>query len=355
MKVFIFFILLSIANKGNETKHVVAKGETLYSISKQYGMDVATLKKLNNFKDSLHIIRIGDSLKVIINLPRPAETHLNKLEPAISKEVPKKEIPKKETKKDSIFHKVRLGETVYSIVQKYPPLTVQELLEYNNLASAGNMRAGQKLFVGLGFPDANAKSISDMYKEIVKNPETSNESTERETIIEKADVKKEEAIITPAKAAIPQEIKKTPISIPEKTKEVNNGTVLSLPVAKSEKKETAEDYNSETNSGDTKLDEGDEKKLMLIEKFEEENGGHSSKCIAMNIPGSNISCALYNGSKEGSIIRVRNVKNNKAVYLKVIGKLPNTGMDKEVCIKISESASQKLKIEGIKFLVEIEY
>ena len=102
MKIFIFFILLSIANKGNETKHVVAKGETLYSISKQYGMDVATLKKLNNFKDSLHIIKIGDSLKVFINPPRPVETHFNKLETEISKEIPKKEIPKKDRQQGNI-------------------------------------------------------------------------------------------------------------------------------------------------------------------------------------------------------------------------------------------------------------
>ena len=56
-----------------------------------------------------------------------------------------------------------------------------------------------------------------------------------------------------------------------------------------------------------------------------------------------------------SRVDLRNVKNNKAVYLKVIGKLPKIATEKEVCIKISDSAAQKLGTDNVKFLVEIEY
>lgn len=47
----------------NEILHKVAKGETLYSIAKQYGKDVETLKKLNNISDN-NLIRVGDILRV---------------------------------------------------------------------------------------------------------------------------------------------------------------------------------------------------------------------------------------------------------------------------------------------------
>ncbi len=48
-----------------DMKHTVAKGDTLYSISRKYGLSVSELQKLNNLKDNT--ISIGQTLKVKSN------------------------------------------------------------------------------------------------------------------------------------------------------------------------------------------------------------------------------------------------------------------------------------------------
>jgi hypothetical protein len=46
-------------------EHTVVKGDTLYSISKKYGLSVSELQRLNNLKDNT--ISIGQTLKVKSN------------------------------------------------------------------------------------------------------------------------------------------------------------------------------------------------------------------------------------------------------------------------------------------------
>jgi flagellum-specific peptidoglycan hydrolase FlgJ len=54
-----------IAHADTETEHTVVKGDTLYSISKKYGLTVSELQKLNNLKDNT--LSIGQILKVKSN------------------------------------------------------------------------------------------------------------------------------------------------------------------------------------------------------------------------------------------------------------------------------------------------
>ena len=48
-----------------DMKHTVVKGDTLYSISRKYGLTVTELQKINNLKDNT--ISIGQTLKVKSN------------------------------------------------------------------------------------------------------------------------------------------------------------------------------------------------------------------------------------------------------------------------------------------------
>jgi flagellum-specific peptidoglycan hydrolase FlgJ len=49
----------------NETEHIVIKGDTLYSISKKYGLTVPELQRINNLRDNT--ISIGQILKIQSN------------------------------------------------------------------------------------------------------------------------------------------------------------------------------------------------------------------------------------------------------------------------------------------------
>ncbi|MGB0432352.1 MAG: DPBB and LysM peptidoglycan-binding domain-containing protein [Bacteroidia bacterium] len=84
----------------------------------------------------------------------------------------------------------------------------------------------------------------------------------------------------------------------------------------------------------------------------------TSKGLATWIPDSpydeNMSLALYNEAKVGTIVRVENLANNKATYARVIG--PLVGNEKKnVVIVLTETAANKLEVKDKIFRVEIVY
>ncbi|MCD6112403.1 MAG: LysM peptidoglycan-binding domain-containing protein [Bacteroidales bacterium] len=90
--------------------HFVKKGNTLYSISKAYGVDIDVIVKENSIsKDSLNI---GQLLKI------PVKAENNILPPEINSD------------KKIIFHVIEKGETLYSLSKKYY-VTYDELYELN--------------------------------------------------------------------------------------------------------------------------------------------------------------------------------------------------------------------------------
>jgi len=97
----VFLQTLELTEKSNI--HVVKKGETLYSISKSYGLSVQDLKSRNNLSSNL--IKIGQELTI-------------------------KETSKKNESVNSVV--VKKGDTLYSLSKRYNT-TVEELKRLNNL------------------------------------------------------------------------------------------------------------------------------------------------------------------------------------------------------------------------------
>ena len=65
--------------------------------------------------------------------------------------------------------------------------------------------------------------------------------------------------------------------------------------------------------------------------------------------------ALFNASPIGSIVKVKNLMNGHIIYVKIVGKLPELDKNKDLNIKVSESAAKALGVVDEKFLNEIEY
>ena len=57
----------------------------------------------------------------------------------------------------------------------------------------------------------------------------------------------------------------------------------------------------------------------------------------------------------GTVMRVRNEMNGKEVFVRIIGRLPNTGTNRNIVIKISEAAYQSLGALDEKFRVTVSY
>lgn len=100
--------------------HTVAAGETLWAISRRYGVDVAALEQANDLRGA--VIRPGQTLRIPGAVTSPAPR-----EPARAE------------------HIVRDGETLWGIAQKYGS-TVEALQQANRLSDT-TIRPGQTLAV----------------------------------------------------------------------------------------------------------------------------------------------------------------------------------------------------------------
>jgi len=65
--------------------------------------------------------------------------------------------------------------------------------------------------------------------------------------------------------------------------------------------------------------------------------------------------ALHRTAPTGTVIKIRNTMNDLTVYVRVIGKLPDTGDNEKVIIKINKRTYDQLKALDNRFLVELSY
>ena len=115
-------IVSETAAPAQATTHTVAKGDTLYSVSRKYGVTVAQLQQWNNLKGTA--IKVGQRLIV--------------------------------SGTATTTHTVVKGDTLSSLSRKYG-VTVAELQQWNKLSGA-TIKIGQKLIVSGGTATAPASS-----------------------------------------------------------------------------------------------------------------------------------------------------------------------------------------------------
>lgn len=65
--------------------------------------------------------------------------------------------------------------------------------------------------------------------------------------------------------------------------------------------------------------------------------------------------ALHRTAKIGTIMKVRNEMNNKMVFVRVLGRIPDTGDNNKVLIKLSNAAYKRLGALDKRFRVELSY
>jgi len=251
---------------GADRIHKVAPGETLYAISRLYDVKVEDIKTWNNLKDNT----LSTGQELIIKKKSAITTTGNTL-PEKSK---------------STMHTVAAGETMYAIARQYG-ITVQQLKDWNGL-QGNELKVGQTVMITQPMYDT---------KTLPKQEETKLAVTE---VKEPVETKQSE--IRP-----PQKSEETTITISEKV------------IGSDEVKE----------SGLAELIEGSE--------------------------GNRKYLALHRTAKEGTILKVRNELNNREVFVRVAGSLPNTGNNTNVVIKISKSAYDRLGAIDQRFRVEVTY
>jgi LysM repeat protein len=267
-----------ITRPSEGTVHTVAAKETLFSISKKYGVSTDEIKQWNSLSDNT--LSIGQEL--VIKKKNTATT--------VVASGPVKTSPEVISKKG--FHTVGAQETVFSIAKQYG-ITMQQLKDWNHLEGS-ELKIGQTLYV--------------------TQPEQGVVATKKPDSV-KTSVTHSQPVIIPV-----PEVKKEPQ--PEKTETV----VSTAPIRISE---SVKNGSETIESGVAELIEGTESNRKYL--------------------------ALHRTAPIGTILKVKNEMNNREVFVRVMGKLPDTALTDKVIIRISKSAYDRLGAIDQRFRVEVTY
>ena len=133
IKSIIFFLSIFISQVNAETKIIAKNGDTLFKISKQYGVSLKELMHKNNFNDANRIVE-GE----LIIIPLKPNIDNNKL----------------------LTYKVLKGDTLYKIARDYN-VNVKDIISINNLDNLSFLKPNQIIMLPNGA----------IYKEIIDQKE----------------------------------------------------------------------------------------------------------------------------------------------------------------------------------------
>lgn len=198
-------------------------------------------------------------------------------------------------------HTVQAGQTLFSIARENN-LSVDDLKEWNGLGG-NELKVGQILY--LAQPERNAVSVRG--------------------------------------EELPVAHERTPVQQPEpparENPQVKNPVEKTPPQVRSQ----GTGQSAESIRISESLKTGDE----IIE-------GGLAELIA-GTDGNRKYLALHRTAPMGTILKVRNEMNNREVFVRVMGKLPDTALTDKLIIKISKSAYDRLGAIDPRFRVEVTY
>ncbi|MFC5623172.1 DPBB and LysM peptidoglycan-binding domain-containing protein [Algoriphagus winogradskyi] len=281
--------------------HNVVPGETLFSISKKYGVSVESVMKDNGLKgndlsvgqsliiepavpvavekEPAPVVAVATSTEVVKAEPKPKEKPVKKEEETPKVKVKSEPAPKPEaaveTSKPMVpgewrSHTVQSGETLFSIASQYSA-RVEDLITWNALTS-NNLQQGQVLKVGRG-------AMQESTVPVIGTPRVVSSA--------------EEMMVEPADAS------------------------------------TSGGFKNIKETGQAELIEG--------------TGGHKKYLV------------LHRTAPVGTIMRVKNEENDVTIFARVVGTLPETGDNAKLVIKLSQAAFDQLKAVNGRFPVEVMY
>ena len=305
------------AGSADKKTHTVAAGQGLYAIARIYGVSVADLRTWNNLtSDNLYE---GQQLAVtaegnasIATEPVSATQTTVAEEPA----APRKPAPVK-------THKVKRNEGLTSIARKYK-VSVSDLREWNNLSS-NSIKVGRVLRVS---PPQKQATMSAPLEE----PLTATTGV--------AETQSDNATKTDAKRK------------PDSKSSVKDGEDED-PTGIQAHNEAQAKADQEVNRKETRTVSNDAVVANTVGFPKVIEAG-----LAESISDSGDTegyYALHRSAPVGTILQVRNEMNNLSVFVKVVGKLPDTGSNDKLVIKITQKAYERLAAVDRRFRVEVTY
>jgi LysM repeat protein len=298
--------------------HLVGEKETLYGISRRYGTTVDSILQYNPTADGG--LEIGQILKVPYVPRRPQKSP-----------------------DGGTTHIVAAKETMFSISQAYN-VSIEDIKQWNNLKD-NSLSIGQELIIkksssGSATPQTTTSSkglhivaaketmfsIAKQYGVTIQQIKDWNKLEGNEISIG------QELRVAPP----PNEPVKTVAPVVVASNEVKKEVVTQTATPKTEVKEQTIRISESVKNSDEISQNG------LAELIEGTEGNRKY-------------LALHRTAPVGTILKVRNEMNNREVFVRVMGKLPDTALTDKLVIKISKSAYERLGAIDQRFRVEVTY
>ena len=284
--------------------HTVAPKENFYSIGRLYNIppkDMAAYNKLD--------MNIGLSVGQTIKIPLTSQN-----------------FTQSSNKGRAVYYVVGEKEGLFRVSTKHNKVLMADLRKWNNLSS-DQLSAGQKLVVGfLVSPEANNISATT-----VANPEVVKAPLEQPKQEVKQEVAKQEVVKQDPPKQEPVQVKKQDTS-----PKPNNQTAVVDANGGYFKK----DYELQSKKHSLGKDE-----TLTAGIFKTSSGWQDAKYYA-----------LIDGVEPGTIVRIINPTNNKAVYAKVLGQMAGIRQNQGYDLRLSNAAASVLEINDTeKFIVKVNY
>ena len=315
--------------EGNVTYiiHRVDQGETVYSLSKRYNISQDELIRNNpSIRDGL---KIGDELKIPLKTSGITDNN------------------------NYTIHTVQPSETLFGIARQYG-VSVAQIKQWNDM-KGNSLTVNQKLkILKTGSAEEKETTAPSGKLHIVNQGETLY-SISRMYNVSPAEIKRWNQLSS-NEIQVGQELI---VQNPEKGESRDKMVIANQ--LKIDRKNGNDNKIPAAEKPDVSAKESRPPVEIKPEKRVEKEGEFKKvveKGMAEVIDGSETTkkyLAMHRTAPIGTIMQVKNEMNNLTVFVRVIGKLPDTGDNTNVTIRISKTAYDRLGAIDKRFPVEITY
>ena len=272
--------------------HQIDAGETLYGISRRYGVEVKKIVDANGIENNN--LQLGQVIS--IPLKKPSQTEVK----------PIKGLDK--------VHVVKAGETLYALGRQYK-VAVEKIKKWNRLQGE-SLDIGQEITIGKSAQKENkAANIEEVpFKGAMKHFVQMGETLER--ISSKRNVSQDSLMSW-------NNLRSDNLKIGQILWYRPYDRIGEISVS------TKELYGKKVQEGVARQ----------IDNMED-----SDKYLA-----------LHKTLPPGTLLEVRNLMNNKKVFVRVVGQLPETGLNENVVVRLTKKSFKRLGILDSRARVELSY
>lgn len=299
-------IVFAQSNKQSYIEHKVAAKENFYSIARMYNVSPKDIETLNGLDMKKGLV-IGQILKI----PSKASNSSQNTE-----------------KGKPIYYVVQPKEGLYRVSVKNHNVAVEDLRKWNKLSN-DNITPGQKLIVGYS-SSKESKDVAVVKEPVVKQEEIKQPVEEKK---EQVVTKQETANVNKEELPKKQE--------PEKKIETPTTTQVShVAITDANGGYFKSQFDLQIKTQPVKKDE-----TASAGIFKTSSGWQDAKYYA-----------LMDNVEPGTIIRVINPTNSKAIYAKVLGEMSGIRQNQGYDVRISNAAASALDVSDTdKFIVRVNY